>query len=95
MIERIVLLKLRDELAHSEGRSAVARELASMFEGDSSAVRVGLPADEAAEKSWDLCVTFSFEPKDPTSPVEPEAIALAALGDRVWVKKAWSFRSVY
>lgn len=89
MIDRVVLLKLRDELATPAGRAAIADELAARPEG--LRAEIGLPADPASARSWDLALRFSFEHAAPLETPPPEAALVAALGDRLVLHKAWSF----
>lgn len=59
MVERIAILKLRPEHATPAGRAEVARlalEALSPLPGVVS-VTAGVPADAAAEASWDVVVT--------------------------------------
>ncbi len=63
MIDRIVLFKLRKEEATDEGRAAAAAETRAALAAVPGAteVRVGLPADEASTRSWDLSLLLRFE----------------------------------
>jgi hypothetical protein len=62
MIERVVLLKLKPEHATPEARAVVARRALEALRPIPGvlAVSAGAPADEAAEKSWDVIITTRF-----------------------------------
>ncbi len=63
MIDRIVLFKLKDAHANAAGRAAIADESRAALCAVPGAVqvRVGVPADEASTRSWDLSVLLRFE----------------------------------
>lgn len=90
-MDRIVLLKLIDTLANPAGRSQTAALLTERLAAEplDAEVTLGLPADEAAERSWDLALSFSLSSD---AALEPEGPLLRGLEERVLVKKAWSFR---
>ena len=62
MIDRIVLFKLKDEYANDDARAEIAahsREALGLIPGLVE-VRVGVPADEASTRSWDLSIVVRF-----------------------------------
>ena len=97
MIERVVLVKLSDEHAHPAGREAIAAEARRVFPTLPGVVgfHAGVPADAAAESSWDLSLVVRFER------IEDVAVYLPDPGHRAFVdtwlnprsecKKAWNF----
>lgn len=93
MIERIVLLKLREDLATPTGRRAIAEELSAELATNAGAwqAELGLPADPASERSWDLMLRFRREAIPDENVPGPEAALISALGERLLVHKAWSF----
>lgn len=93
---RIALFKLHEGV----GRDAFAQRLhqtLSALEGLAS-LQVGLPADAAAEKSWDLSVVLTFQDADAlraTLASEPYREAFeGALAQQVHVLKAWNFAAI-
>lgn len=92
MVERIMLLKLHDSAERAELAKFVRAtliELAGVEE-----VSVGLPADVAAAKSWDISVVLLFA-SEATTTIALESDAFKAfyaeLSPRVQVIKAWNF----
>jgi hypothetical protein len=93
MLERIMLWKLSDPAWRNEAAALAQRALAEL--PGLRSLSVGLPADEAAERSWDLSVVMAF-----AGPAAlQEALASAAfrsfldqdMAGRYEVMKAWSF----
>ncbi len=92
MIFRIVLFKLddahetqRDRWAHAD-RAALA----------SLGARVGLPADEEARRSWDLCWHLHAPDLAAMGALLQDVVyesALHAASARAIVVKAWSFQA--
>ncbi|MFW5921255.1 MAG: Dabb family protein [Polyangiales bacterium] len=97
MIERIVLFKLSDEWATDEGRGEVAacsREVLAKVPGVRS-LSVGVPADEAAARSWDLSIVLRFDSNDDVEKyrVHPDHRAYVDeyMKPKMEVVKAWNF----
>jgi heme-degrading monooxygenase HmoA len=96
MIERIVLIKFKEEAV--EEREEVAAEAREAIEGvpGVTGVTVGVPADENAEGKWDLSIVVRFDRLADVEPyrVHPRHRDLVenVLQSRVEVIKAWNFR---
>ncbi len=63
MIERVVLIKFKPELATDETRAQVAETTATTLP-DAAGVRdlrVASPADERTRRTWDLCIEVVFD----------------------------------
>lgn len=60
---RVVLLKLTPAWSNAEGRRRLAEALTRDRPRRSGfiSLEAGLPADAAAEKSWDLCLDVRFD----------------------------------
>ncbi len=92
MVERIMLLKLH----HAQERAELARRARSLLVGLSGVeeVSVGVPADAAAEKSWDVSIIMSFA-NEATTQVTLASAAYQAfareLEGKAEVVKAWNF----
>ncbi|MDB4985253.1 MAG: hypothetical protein JWN04_431 [Myxococcaceae bacterium] len=93
MIERIMLFKLHDPATRSELARLTQSALSALPELD--ALSVGLPADAAAERSWDLSVVIGS-----ASLTRLNALLASApfvhyleetMKDRYVVLKAWNF----
>lgn len=58
MIERVVLIKLRPELATDEQRKAIAETTATTLRGAAGvrALRVAVAADARTRREWDVCI---------------------------------------
>ncbi len=99
MIERIVLFKLRNEHATPEQRDEIARETRSRLARCAGVrgISVGMPADEATEKSWDLSVVLHFHALDDVDAFLQDVAQRDYLDDfmapRMEVVKAWNFKS--
>jgi len=98
MIERIVLFKLKDAYCNNAARVEIAertRKDLGALENVRS-VSVGVPADEPAEKSWDLSVVVRFESLEDVEAylVDPahRAYVDGYMRDRIELLKAWNFR---
>ena len=93
MIERIILFKLKDQSA----RDALAAESLELLAKlpDIDELSVGVPADEAAAKSWDLSVVVGFANAALlTKFLESaafEAYLEGVMREHIEVVKAWSF----
>ena len=96
MVERIMLFKLHDP-SQREALAGATRELLSRVP-DVEEVSIGLPADPASEKSWDLSIVLGFAnaallDKVLTSAVF-ERFLEETMAGRCAVMKAWSFERV-
>lgn len=97
MIQRIVIVKLIDAESTPEGRQRMAAGLRAAL-GSIPGLRglfVGVPADEASARSWDVSVvahldTVADVERFHTHPAH-EAFAAAHLRPHAAVVKAWSF----
>jgi hypothetical protein len=97
VIDRIVILKLQPEHANPAGRAAIAQrclEVLRPLDGVLG-VTVGVPADEASERSWDVSITVrvaSMADLDAyrANPVHRRFVD-EWLSPRTDVKKAWNF----
>lgn len=97
MIERIVLFKLRGEHAQRSARAEIAAHTRRVF-ATLPGVRgfsVGEPADEWADKAWDLSIIVRFDSLEDVAayaadPTHREYVDVY-LKDRVEVRKAWNF----
>jgi hypothetical protein len=93
MVERIMLFKLSDP----ESRRDVAERVrAALYDLDGAEeLSVGLPADPASEKSWDLCVVLRFSTLLRQNEALESSTFRKFLGvemqGRYEVVKAWSF----
>ena len=98
MIERIVLIKLNDELANATSRRDIAahsREVLRALPGVVE-VRVELPADPKSEGDWDLCIVVQLASATDIAPYVDAPAHRAFVDDylrpRSIVIKAWNFR---
>ena len=98
MIQRIVLFKLKDEYCNDTARAEFAERSRTDL-GALSQVRsvtVGVPADEASEKSWDIAISVQFDSMDDVQAyiVDPEhrAYVDGYAMPRIEMRKAWNFR---
>lgn len=93
MVERIMLFKLHEPSAREALASQAVEALARINELEE--VSVGLPADAASEKSWDLSVVIGVANLALLNAVlESDGFRLFLEGvmkDRYQVTKAWSF----
>lgn len=96
-LARIVLVKLQPEQANAGGRAALAASVRAALGADPDllALRVELPADADAERSWDVALRLELQ-----SPEAFERLAAREhyrglferdLPARAVVVKAWSF----
>lgn len=99
MIERIVLVKLDDAHATSEGRASVAahtKHVLSEVPGVTS-VSVGVPCDERAAQSWDLSIVVGFRRYDDVQPYlqhpAHREYVDTYLSPKLAVIKAWNFET--
>lgn len=97
MIERYVYIKLTDEHATEEGRSAVAAKTLELIPQIPGVVgtTVGTPASAEDLKKWDVSITVRFNELADVEPyrVHPTHVEyLDYLEPRAECKKAWNFR---
>ncbi|MFW6049901.1 MAG: Dabb family protein [Myxococcota bacterium] len=97
MIERIVLFKLKDEHATEAGRREVAEHSRRVLARLDRVVglSVGVPADDASEKSWDVSIVVRFRSMDDVRAylVDPahRRYVDEYMKPRMEVVKAWNF----
>ena len=93
MVERIMLFKLNDP-TEREALAGAALDLLSRLP-DVEEISVGLPADPASAKSWDLSVVLGFANAallDKVLAGAPfESFLDQTMAGRYAVLKAWSF----
>lgn len=94
MFQRLALLKLDPAHATAEVRAAIRDRLVVAVRRGGFDAQVGLPADEASEKSWDVSLAVSFRTRqqlesfDSTGFLRTESgVAEAAIA----VIKGWGF----
>lgn len=95
MVQRIVLLKLKDEsLGERERLAARTREVLAETAGVIRS-EVGTPADPAAEKSWDLAFSIWLDSTDALPAYQAHAghrhLVDHELAPHVECRKAWNF----
>jgi quinol monooxygenase YgiN len=97
MIERIALLKLRKEHADAAGRAAVVRRALEALRPIPGVLSVsaGAPADDAAEKSWDVLIMTRFASRADVDAYRTHPDHRRFVDDfvapRCEVRKVWSF----
>ncbi len=97
MIQRIVLIKLKDAYTGQEARGEVAEHSRRVLGGLPGVVQVqvGEPAEAKSAKSWDLSIVLGFARLEDVEPyrVHPEHRAYVDdyLKPRMEVIKAWNF----
>ena len=98
MIERVVLVKLKDSFAHKAARTEIiahTRKTLPQIPGVVSA-SVGEPADPRSEESWDMGIVVRFQTMDqvPTYISHPDHRTYVDdyLRPRMEVIKAWNFQ---
>lgn len=94
MFQRIALLKLDDTKGGTDVRTAAAQALRSAFAKGGFDAAVGLPADEAASKSWDLSVTVTFRTRAQLDSFDSAAFLRDSSGlpdGSIAVIKGWNF----
>jgi hypothetical protein len=93
MVERILLFKLLESSERDEVAETLKRELAHL--SGLTQVSVGVPADEASAKSWDVSCVLRFESlRALDAALASEAFKACVHGTvqaRSAVIKAWSF----
>ena len=100
MIDRIVLFKLKDELTTDDARREVAGEVKRVIASLPGVkdVRVGLPADEDAGRSWDVSLIVRFASHASYEAYRDHddhaALIESYLGPRLVIVKAWNFEAL-
>lgn len=93
MVDRIILFKLVDSATRDQAAALIERELAQL--PGLSQLRVGLPADEASGKSWDVSCVLSFRDlADHDAALASSAFTTSMaqlIAPLTVVIKAWSF----
>ena len=93
MVERIMLFKLNDPATRDDVAQVTLRSLAKL--PDLEELSVGVPADAASEKSWDLSVVLGVANLALLNSVLESRPYLSYLEDtmqgRFEVMKAWTF----
>jgi len=98
MIERIVLIKLKDECCTDAEREEIARYSVQALKGllGVRSLLVGTPADEAAAKSWDISITLHFDSLEAAEQFRTDPAHRSYVDDylrtRMEVIKAWNFK---
>lgn len=64
MFHRIALFKLADSHANAATRDALARALRAELERGGYDASVGVPADEASTRSWDLSLVVRLRTRE-------------------------------
>ena len=96
MIQRIIMVKLKDEWSTPAGRAQVAGHSRAVLSKLTTilGVDVGTPADDAATRSWDLSlvVRLASAADLPGYISEPahKAYVEGYLGPKAVVKKVWN-----
>jgi len=97
MVERIVLIKLRDDLANDVGRTEIAGRLVRDIPGIAGVrgVTVQVPADSRSGQDWDLCLRVAFDAVEDIETYRSDpghrALVDEYLRPRLEVLKAWNF----
>ena len=97
MIERIVLVKLKDEHTTADRLGEIASHCREVMTGVTgvTSVSIGTPADEASAGSWDLCFVVRLDSIDDVGPyaADPAHRELVDeyLKPRWEIVKAWNF----
>ena len=97
MIERIVLIKLNDDVATPEGRAEVAAHTRTVLPTvpGIGRVSVAVPADERSAGSWDLSIIAHFAKLEDVAPYLAHPIHREYVDDYLKPKmaciKAWNF----
>lgn len=94
MFHRIALFKLTDANATDATRSQVVRALRAALDQRGYEASVGIPADEASSKSWDLSMVVKARTVELAHAFDPSAFLRdhgALPDDAVAVVKTWVF----
>ena len=97
MYERLLILKLRDEHADASGRASAASAIRAALDDDPDVreLRVGLPADADAIRSWDVYARIATDDEAAYQRViaRPGYARLVAdvIEPRAIVVKGWGF----
>ena len=98
MIQRIVLVKFKDDYANEASRTAAVEHTRQLFSGlpHVREFSVGTPSDEASSAAWDLCIQARFDDMDSIAAYGVQAdhadYVQNYLNPRAAVKKAWNFQ---
>jgi hypothetical protein len=99
VIQRVVVIKLKQAYANTTDRAAAAKYTRDVL-GAIPQVRhidVGTPADERCERSWDLCLLLRFDDLEAVetyrASAEHRAYVDIFLGPMLEVLKVWNFES--
>lgn len=96
-LARIVLVKLKPELATAEGRASLAAAVRAALAGDTDlrGLHVELPADADSERSWDVALRLELASQDAFERLSAReryrGLFERELPARAVVVKAWSF----
>ena len=97
VIERFVMLKFKDADANAASRQEVlerAKDMLPRVPGVTG-VRVGVPGDADAERSWDVALVVQFDKIEDVAPyiVDPlhRQFVDEVLVPRVECRKVWNF----
>jgi hypothetical protein len=99
VIDRIVLIKLKDEYATNAGREEVRQRTLTDLNGlpQIRGLKVGLPADPSSLESWDISILLQFESMDEVQAYLPHPdhrrYVDEFLRPRMDCIKAWNFQS--
>jgi hypothetical protein len=100
MIERMVFFKLKDEYSNDAARAEFAKRTRADLSAlqDVRSVTVGVPADEASERSWDISIVVRFDSVDDLQNYMVDPAHRSYVDNyatpRIEVRKAWNFRVV-
>lgn len=100
MIERIVLVRLKEGFADAEERAEIAsysREALIRIPGVTG-INVGVAADDTSPTGWDLCIRVHFDSLGDVAPYaahpDHRAYVDQYLRPKLDIIKAWNFESV-
>ena len=97
MIQRVVVIKLKEAYANSDDRRAVAEHSRSVLQPIPGVLHldVATPADARCERSWDLCLLLRFEDLDAVESYRADqhhrAYVDIFLGPILEVIRVWNF----
>jgi len=97
MIQRIVLIKLTEDLANDASRAEIGAETQRQLSGmpGPRAVVVATPADPKSAGSWDLAVTLDFDAVEDVPTYLDHPVHRAYVDDymrgKIECLKAWNF----
>ncbi len=97
MIQRVILLKLKQPFSTDAGRKEVEQQTRTVLPSlpGVQSVTVGIPAEAKSLASWDVCITVNFDALEAVESyqVHPDhrAYVDSFLTPRLEVIKAWNF----